>query len=114
VTPPVSTTSDAMARNGGGAPGYAGPAADRFLWQVQMGAFSEPTGPTKRMNEVEALNLRMLDSRDTSITTARVQGNLLNRVRVRGLTQAEAQELARELRSRGVDYWLIAPGSVHW
>ncbi|MFP4387408.1 MAG: TolC family protein [Desulfococcaceae bacterium] len=114
VTPPVSTSNEAMSRSGGGAPGYAGPAADRFLWQVQMGAFSEPTGPTKRMNEVEALNLRMLDSRDTSITTARVQGNLLNRVRVRGLTQAEAQELARELRDRGVDYWLIAPDSVHW
>jgi outer membrane protein TolC len=114
VTPPVSTSGDAMSRGADGAPGYAGPAADRFLWKVQMGAFSEPTGPTKRMNEVEALNLRMLDSRDTDITTTRVQGKLLNRVRVRGLTEAEAQELARELRARGVDYWVIAPGSVHW
>jgi outer membrane protein TolC len=114
VTPPVSTRDGGLSGSSDGAPGYAGPAADRFLWQVQMGAFSEPSGPTKRMSEVEALNLRMLDTRDTAITTARVQGNLLNRVRVRGLTQAEAQELARELRGRGVDHWVIAPGSVHW
>lgn len=112
VTPPVST-GEGMSREAG-APGYAGPVADRFLWKVQLGAFSEPTGPTKRMNEVEALNLRMLDSRDADISTTRVKGNLVNRVRVRGLTEADAQELARELRRRGVDYWVIAPQSIHY
>ena len=79
-----------------------------------MGAFSEPTGPTKRMSEVGALNLRMLDSRDTDISTTRVKGQLVNRVRVQGLTEAQARELAQELRRRGVDYWVIAPQSVHY
>jgi outer membrane protein TolC len=113
LTPPLSVDDGASSR-GFAAPGYAGPASDRFLWKVQMGAFSEPTGPTKRMSEVEALNLRMLDSRDTDISTTRVKGQLVNRVRVQGLTEAQARELAQDLRRRGVDYWVIAPQSVHY
>ncbi len=95
-------------------PGYAGPASDRFLWKVQMGAFVAPEGPTKRMDEIQGMLSRLMDSRDAVITTKRLNGRLFNRVRVMGLTEAEAQSLARELETKGMESWLIAPHSAHW
>ncbi len=95
-------------------PGYAGPASDRFLWKVQMGAFVKPAGPTKRLAEVEGLPTRLMDSRDAIITTKRVHGQLFNRVRVLGLTETQAKNLAQELETHEMDSWVIAPHSVHW
>ncbi|GBC59604.1 hypothetical protein DENIS_0543 [Desulfonema ishimotonii] len=95
-------------------PGYAGPASDRFLWQVQMGAFVEHGRSAKRLDEVKGLTERLLDSRDAVITSKRVRGNNFNRVRVRGLTEPQARQLAREMANRGMDYWVIPPNSIHW
>lgn len=95
-------------------PGYAGPASDRFLWKVQMGAFVKPAGPTKRLDEINGLPTRLMDSRDAIITTKRVHGQLFNRVRVLGLTEAQAKTVAQELEANGMDSWVIAPNSVDW
>jgi outer membrane protein TolC/rubredoxin len=97
-----------------GSPGMAGPASDRFLWKVQMGAFTEAGGPNKRVSEIKGLAMRLFDNRDTEITTTRLNGKLFNRVRVLGLAETQAKELARNLESRGIDAWVIPPHSSHW
>ncbi|QTA82546.1 Outer membrane efflux protein domain-containing protein [Desulfonema limicola] len=103
-------TGDGVARSVG-TPGYAGPASDRFLWKVQVGAFVKPGGPDKRVNEYA---MRLADNRDAEITTKRIHGQLFNRVRFLGLTESDARTLARKLESNGIDAWIIAPHSVHW
>ena len=99
---------------GTGSPGMAGPASDRFLWKVQMGAFTEAGGPNKRLSEIKAVTSRLFDSRDTEITTTRVNGRLFNRVRVLGLAESQAKELAGNLEAQGIDAWVIPPHSSHW
>jgi len=106
-------TGDEMARSAG-TPGYAGTASDQFLWKVQIGAFVQPGGPSKRIDEIEGLPLRLLDNRDTVVSTTNVNGQLFNRVRVMGLTEAQARDLGRDLESRGIDAWIIAPHSTQW
>ena len=95
-------------------PGYASPASDRFLWKVQLGSFVTAGGPSKRIEEIQTLAMRMLDNRDTVVTTTRVNGQLFNRVRVLGLTEDQARKLAQELEGKGIDSWIVAPHSVHW
>lgn len=94
--------------------GWASSATDRFLWKVQMGAFTRPGGPDKRVGQVQNLDLRLLDNRDARITTKRIGPNLYNRVRVMGLTEPQAKNLARELGQKGMEYWVIPPDSKHW
>lgn len=104
------STGEGVARSAG-TPGYAGPASDRFLWKVQVGAFVKPGGPDKRVNNFA---MRLADNRDAEITTKRINGQLFNRVRFLGLTETDARSLARKLERNGIDAWIIAPHSVHW
>jgi len=102
---------------GGGTqtPGYAGPSTDRFLWKLQVGAFTRPGGPAKRLSQIKDLELRLMDPRDADVETKQIPGlGLVNRVRFKGLTQAEAKRMADELRQKGMEYWLVSPNSVHW
>ncbi len=110
--PPLMT--DEELSKGVASPGYAGPASDRFLWKVQLGAFVRPGGPSKRIEELKALAARLLDNRDAIVTTKRVHGQLFNRVRVLGLTETQARNLAKRLEEKGIDSWVVAPQSVHW
>ncbi len=99
---------------GMGDEGWASGASDRFLWKVQMGAFTEPGGPGKRIDQVQNLDLRLLDNRDARITTKRLGPSLFNRVRVMGLTEPQAKTLASDLQQKGMEYWVIPPDSKHW
>ncbi len=94
--------------------GWAGTASDKFLWKVQMGAFVKPGGPAKRIDQIKDMDIRLLDDRDAVVTTKRVHGQLFNRVRVGGLTQAEAMQLSQNLKRKGMEYWVIPPVSPHW
>jgi hypothetical protein len=60
------------------------------------------------------MDIRLLDDRDAVVTTKRVHGQLFNRVRVGGLTQAEAMQLSQNLKRKGMEYWVIPPVSPHW
>lgn len=99
---------------GMGDEGWASGASDRFLWKVQMGSFTQPGGPGKRIDQVQNLDLRLLDNRDARITTKRLGPSLFNRVRVMGLTEPQAKTLARDLQQKGMEYWVIPPDSKHW
>ncbi len=94
--------------------GWASGASDRFLWKVQMGAFTQPGGPSKRMDQIQNMDLRLLDNRDARITTKRLGPSLFNRVRVMGLTEPQAKTLAQDLQQKGMEYWVIPPDSKHW
>lgn len=89
-------------------------ATHQFLWKVQVGAFVEPGGPQKRIAQIKDLDLRLLDNRDTDVSTKRVHGRLFNRVRVLGLTQEQAKNLAGDLNRHGMEYWILPPHSLHW
>lgn len=96
-------------------------AADPYLWKVQVGAFVDQGGPTKRIDEIHRLlaklsasENRVMDNRDAVITTERLNGRLYNRVRVLGLTQGQAEALRSELQRNGMEYWVIPPGNAHW
>ncbi len=103
------------ARSAGiGDQGWASGASDRFLWKVQMGAFTQPGGPGKRIDQVQNLDLRLMDNRDARITTKRLGPSLFNRVRVMGLTEPQAKMLAQDLQQKGMEYWVIPPDSKHW
>lgn len=99
---------------GVGDEGWASGASDRFLWKVQMGAFTQPGGPSKRMDQIQNLDIRLLDNRDARITTKRLGSSLFNRVRVMGLTEPQAKALAQDLKQKGMEYWVIPPESKHW
>jgi outer membrane protein, multidrug efflux system len=96
------------------ASGWATDASDRFLWAVQMGSFTEEGGPSKRIDQIKNLDLRLMDNRDARISTKRLGGNLFNRVRVLGLTEPEARRLAQNLKSNDMEYWIVPPTSSHW
>lgn len=96
------------------ASGWATDASDRFLWKVQMGSFTEEGGPSKRIDQIKNLDLRLMDNRDARISTKRLGGKLYNRVRVMGMTESEARTLGRKLKANGMEYWVVPPTSNHW
>ena len=94
---------------------FASDASDSFLWKLQVGAFSKQEGVAKRIAQIKNAELRLLDPRDMEIETKRVSGlGLINRVRFKGLTQADAKNMSNELRRKGMEYWIIPPHSAHW
>ncbi|QTA93653.1 TolC family protein [Desulfonema magnum] len=96
-------------------PGWAGDASDKFLWKLQIGAFTKPAGAAKRIAQIKNADLRLMDPRDTDIETKQLpRFGLVNRVRFKGLTQADARNMANELRRKGMEYWIIPPQSPHW
>lgn len=99
---------------GASSPGFAGDASDRFLWKVQLGAFSKHGGADERIDQIKDLDLRLLDDRDAQVTTTRIFGKLYNRVRIVGLTEAHAKQLVNDLKRRNMEYWILPPGSMHW
>ncbi len=103
-----------MRSAGSPTPGWAGDASDRFLWKVQLGSFRRHGGPNDRLNQVRDLDLRLMDNRDTQVSTNRVHETMFNRVRVVGLTEQEARNLVADLQRHGMEYWLLPPGSAHW
>ncbi len=109
--PTLPASSD---RSASRSPGWAGDASDKFLWKVQIGAFTRPGGSEKRLSEIRTLALRVLDQRDAKIEVAKVKGQDYNRVRVMGLTESQARALAKELKAKGMEYWIIPPRSAHW
>jgi len=113
-SPPPMLPGDDVARSTA-TPGMAGPASDRFLWKVQIGAFAADSASTnKRISEINAVTRRLFDNRDTEVTTTRVNGKLVKRVRMLGLTESQARELARNLESQGLEAWVIPPHSSDW
>ncbi len=109
----VRTPEEPLTR-GVSSPGWAGDAADRFLWKVQLGAFTKPGGPEKRIAQIQDLDLRLMDNRDAVVTTKRVNGRLFNRVRAIGLTEEETRSLTQDLKRHGMEYWILPPNSAHW
>ncbi len=97
-----------------GSPGWAGGASDRFMWKVQIGSFVQPGAAREMLDRYKDLDLMLMDARDATITTKRVRGKLFNRVRVRGLTQAQARQVAQALSRHGMEYWIIPPHSTHY
>ncbi|MCP4345547.1 MAG: TolC family protein [Desulfobacterales bacterium] len=94
---------------------FATDASNRFLWKVQAGAFTKPGGPAGRLGQIKALNMRLTDSRDADVETVNLSRHgLVNRVRFKGLTQADAKKMADELKKKGMEYWIIPPHSAHW
>jgi outer membrane protein TolC len=110
---PVLPATDRAAA-GPSSPGWAGTASDKFLWKVQVGAFSRRSGAEKRLAEIRNADLRLMDPRDADIDGAQVRGQYVNRVRFKGLTQVDAKSLSEELRRKGMEYWIIPPSSPHW
>jgi cell division protein FtsN len=110
---PTLSATDQSAR-GPSSPGWAGAASDKFLWRVQVGAFSRRSGAEKRLAEIRNADLRLMDPRDADIDGAQVRGQYVNRVRFKGLTQVDAKSLSEELRRKGMEYWIIPPSSPHW
>ncbi len=102
-------TEDESATKSKSTPGMAGPASDRFLWKVQMGAFVDNKGPDKRMLEIKNIQDRLLDNRDAEVTTTTVNGREFRRVRILGLTEAEAKKMGAELKKNGIEVWIIPP-----
>lgn len=98
-------------------PGTRGVMADianNYLWKVQIGSFTQPGAADRRLDQIKDIDLRLLDNRDTKITTFPYRGKLYNRVRVLGLTKAEARMMSEQLAKRGMEYWIIPPNSAHW
>jgi rubredoxin len=94
---------------------FASDASNRFLWKVQVGAFTKPGGPASRLSQIKALNMRVTDARDADVETVKLpRHGLVNRVRFKGLTQADAKRVADELNNKGMEYWIIPPHSAHW
>ncbi len=94
--------------------GWSNAASDRFLWKVQMGSFTKAGGPAKRIDQIKDLELRLADNRDARVSTKNLNGKLYNRVRLMGLTEPEAKQLAQNLKQNGMEYWVIPPTSNHW
>jgi|GEM_PF-1824328 len=95
-------------------PGWAGGSSDQFLWKVQIGSFTNSRGSEQRLSQIKGMALRLMDQRDASVTIAQVRGQNFNRVRVMGLTESQARALAKELKAKGMEYWVIPPRSAHW
>ncbi len=94
---------------------FAASASDRFLWKVQVGAFSKQGGANRMVSQIHQGDLRLLDNRDADVESKQLPSlGLVNRVRFKGLTQADARNLASQLRAKGMEYWLIPPNSAHW
>lgn len=99
---------------GSRSPGWAGGASDQYLWQVQVGAFSRQGGASQRMTQISNADLRVMDPRDAQMDVSNVPGHgRVYRVRFKGLTEADARRISRELRQKGIEYWIIAPSSTH-
>jgi len=99
---------------GAASPGFAGAASDRFLWKVQIGAFSGSKGVNERISQIRDLDLRLMDDRDAHVTPTRLGGTMYNRVRIVGLTESQAKALVTDMRRNNMEYWLLPPESQHW
>jgi hypothetical protein len=88
--------------------------ANNYLWKIQIGSFTRPGAADRRLDQIKDIDLRLLDNRDAKISTFPHRGRLYNRVRVLGLTKAEARMMSEELSRRGMEYWVIPPSSAHW
>ena len=92
--------------------GWAGSATDRFLWEIQLGAFTDQAAANRRIEEIKGMNMRLMDNRDTRITTVRKNGKLYNRVRIVGLAEQQAKDLDAELKNKGFECWILAPSGA--
>lgn len=101
---------------------YDSSASDRFasvgeqyLWKLQVGAFSKENGVAKRIAQLQNADLRLMDTRDVKIETKQLpRYGLVNRIRFINLTEADARNMANELRHKRMEYWIIPPSSMHW
>lgn len=96
-------------------PGFAGTSSELFLWKIQLGAFSREGGASRRIAQIENSDLRLLDPRDADVETIQLPGKgVVNRVRFKGLTKADTERIANELKNKGMEYWIIPPNTRHW
>lgn len=79
------------------------------LWDLQVGAFVHPSAPSNVLMHIRALSLRMLDSRDATVSPISAGQRTLQRVRFHHLPETEARGLCRELKGKGLDCWVAPP-----